>query len=213
VEARQYRTDFFYDANRGEAYRDFADPIAMTARSLVEGLFGIRPNALQKELLIVPGFPTAWDHASIRTPDLQISFRRESHRDLYSIEPNLLSGMRLKMRLPARLSGIQTITVNGKNISWKNLDASVGLPMIEFEVESQEKYQIEIFWSGAAIEHSNTQQLLTGEAFQLQIPNIKIVKIQDASEVLENYQLQSNGLHANLKPIPGKHLIFSSTTK
>ncbi|MEP7238300.1 MAG: DUF4450 domain-containing protein, partial [Ferruginibacter sp.] len=33
----------FYDANRGEAYRDFADPVAMTARSLVEGLFGILP--------------------------------------------------------------------------------------------------------------------------------------------------------------------------
>jgi len=31
----------FYDANRSELYRDFADPIGVTARTVVEGLFGI----------------------------------------------------------------------------------------------------------------------------------------------------------------------------
>ncbi|QNP54198.1 DUF4450 domain-containing protein [Hymenobacter qilianensis] len=36
----------FYDAHRGELYRDFADPIGVTARTLLEGLFGIVPDAL-----------------------------------------------------------------------------------------------------------------------------------------------------------------------
>ncbi|MFO7933685.1 MAG: hypothetical protein R6U78_06355 [Bacteroidales bacterium] len=34
------------DAFRGELYRDFADPIGMAARTLVEGLFGISPRLL-----------------------------------------------------------------------------------------------------------------------------------------------------------------------
>ena len=37
-----------YDAVRGELYRDFADPIAMAARSLVEGLFGVEPHLLDR---------------------------------------------------------------------------------------------------------------------------------------------------------------------
>jgi hypothetical protein len=60
----------FYDAARGEAYRDFADPVAMTARSLVEGLFGIQPNAIKNELIIKPGFPADWNNASIQLPDI-----------------------------------------------------------------------------------------------------------------------------------------------
>ena len=56
----------FYDAMRGELYRDFADGIGMVARTTVEGLFGIQPDALNKQLLIRPGFPAAWDSASIQ---------------------------------------------------------------------------------------------------------------------------------------------------
>jgi len=47
----------YQDAIRGELYRDFADPIGMTARTLVEGLFGIQPDALAHQLTIKPGFP------------------------------------------------------------------------------------------------------------------------------------------------------------
>ncbi|RYY51992.1 MAG: DUF4450 domain-containing protein, partial [Chitinophagaceae bacterium] len=43
-----------YDAARGEAYRDFADPVGMTARSLVQGLFGILPDALNQRMIIKP---------------------------------------------------------------------------------------------------------------------------------------------------------------
>lgn len=46
----------FYDAARGELYRDFADGIGMAARSLTEGLFGILPDALNDKLVIRPGF-------------------------------------------------------------------------------------------------------------------------------------------------------------
>lgn len=60
----------FYDAIRGELYRDFADPIGMAARSLVEGLFGIQPDVLHDTLAIQPGFPARWEHASLVLPDV-----------------------------------------------------------------------------------------------------------------------------------------------
>lgn len=43
-----------YDANRGEAYRDFGDPVGIASRTLVEGLFGIVPDALHNTLNIRP---------------------------------------------------------------------------------------------------------------------------------------------------------------
>jgi hypothetical protein len=67
----------YYDANRGESQRDFADGIGTTARALVEGLFGVHPDALAGELVIRPGFPADWDHASLHHPALDYSFRTE----------------------------------------------------------------------------------------------------------------------------------------
>ena len=64
----------YYDAMRGELYRDFADPIGMAARSLVEGLFGIQPNAIENTLTINPGFPKEWNEASLEIPDISIAF-------------------------------------------------------------------------------------------------------------------------------------------
>eukprot|EP00825_Cyclidium_porcatum_P016891 TRINITY_DN19776_c0_g1_i1.p3 TRINITY_DN19776_c0_g1~~TRINITY_DN19776_c0_g1_i1.p3 ORF type:complete len:119 (+),score=4.49 TRINITY_DN19776_c0_g1_i1:356-712(+) len=58
----------YYDANRYEAYRDFADQVGMASRSLVEGLFGIIPDLLNNSLTIRPGLPVEWDHASLKTP-------------------------------------------------------------------------------------------------------------------------------------------------
>jgi hypothetical protein len=34
----------FYDAARGECYRDFGDPIGVASRLLVQGLYGILPD-------------------------------------------------------------------------------------------------------------------------------------------------------------------------
>jgi hypothetical protein len=78
-----------YDMARGEAQRDFGDAIGITSRALVEGLFGVRPDALNGEVLVRPGFPADWDHASIRHPDFTFSYQRGdvtvTHADLSTV--------------------------------------------------------------------------------------------------------------------------------
>jgi hypothetical protein len=66
----------FYDAIRGELYRDFADAIGMTGRSLVEGLFGIQPDLMKGKILIKPGFPSTWPYANLKTDDIDFSYKR-----------------------------------------------------------------------------------------------------------------------------------------
>ena len=51
----------FYDAARGECYRDFGDPIGVASRVLIQGLFGILPDALNQQIILRPGFPDDWD--------------------------------------------------------------------------------------------------------------------------------------------------------
>jgi hypothetical protein len=71
----------YLDVYRREAQRDFADGSGVLSRAVVEGLFGVRPDALGGILAVAPGFPAAWDHASLRHPDLTLDYRagRDEH--------------------------------------------------------------------------------------------------------------------------------------
>lgn len=71
----------FYDAARGESYRDFGDAIGVASRVFIQGLFGITPDALNNRLLIRPGFPASWDHAAIQTPDVSLSYQRTENKN------------------------------------------------------------------------------------------------------------------------------------
>lgn len=64
----------YYDANRGESQSDFGDDIGAVSRTFMEGLFGVHPDALAGELVLRPGFPAAWDHASLHHPALDYAY-------------------------------------------------------------------------------------------------------------------------------------------
>ena len=74
-----------YDAARGECYRDFGDCIGIASRTLIQGFFGIIPQALDGKCLIQPGFPHEWDSVEVRTPYLQYKYTRENGKDRYEI--------------------------------------------------------------------------------------------------------------------------------
>ena len=86
------------DAARGECYRDFADCTGIASRTLVQGLFGIVPQALDGQCLLRPGFPSEWDRASIKTPYLSYTFHREDSVDVYEVHQRFSQPLRLVFR-------------------------------------------------------------------------------------------------------------------
>ena len=87
-----------YDAARGECYRDFGDCIGIASRALVQGLFGVVPEALYGRLLLRPGFPTTWDHAELRTPYIEYKFTRTGGQDRYEITQRLPQLLKVVVR-------------------------------------------------------------------------------------------------------------------
>ena len=55
---------------------DFGDTVGIFLRTVVEGVFGIRVDAPSGTVTVVPGFPSDWDRASIRTPYLAYDWTR-----------------------------------------------------------------------------------------------------------------------------------------
>ena len=86
------------DVATGEGYRDFADVTGISSRALIQGLYGITPNALEGECILRPGFPAAWDSASVHTPYLDYSFKRVNGKDVFDVIQNFKRPLKLVIR-------------------------------------------------------------------------------------------------------------------
>ena len=88
----------YYDAARGECYRDFGDCIGISARTLIQGLFGIVPQALDGVCYIRPGFPSSWDSVSVKTPYLSYKYTRKDGVERYEITQNFRQPLKIIVR-------------------------------------------------------------------------------------------------------------------
>jgi hypothetical protein len=136
-----------HDMARGEAQRDFADGIGVNSRALVEGLFGVKPDALAGTLKIVPGFPAAWNFAKMHHPDFSFEFHRDGSTDTYVITPKFPKPMALDLQIVASQTDAHA-TINGKPATSRKLDALFGAPRIAIESPAAEKFEILVNWTG-----------------------------------------------------------------
>ncbi|WP_343690995.1 DUF4450 domain-containing protein [Chitinophaga sp.] len=133
----------FYDAARGECYRDFGDAIGVATRLLVQGLYGIRPDGLNNRVIIRPGFPASWPFATLITPDLSFQYRK----DTYHIATHF-SNIELQVR--AKKDRIKKIIVNGQPASWELSAAVAGYPLISIKIPAGNA-DVAIEWAGKEI--------------------------------------------------------------
>ena len=145
----------YYDAARGECYRDFGDPIGVASRVLIQGLFGVIPDALNGRMILKPGFPKEWKYASLNTPDIDFDFRIASKNEnniqsIYTVTHHLMAVNDLELQFPAYRSRISNLTVNGKKVFWKLDENSITYPRVSvsFPALHDKQYRVCIEWAG-----------------------------------------------------------------
>jgi hypothetical protein len=199
----------FYDAVRGELYRDFADPIGMTARSLVEGLFGIYPHALEGKLSIRPGFPEDWSFATLETPDLAYDFEREDHTDRYRFQLAFSQPMGLSLRLKVPYERIESVHVNGEAVSWQPVAEAIGQPEILIEAAVANRYEVTVVWAGAAIEAPAFPPFVAvGDSFVVETRQAQLLALRDEQGCLAAPQLTDRRLSARVQADTGWRTVF-----
>lgn len=102
------------DRYTGEAYRDFADVTGISSRTLIEGLYGITPDALNGRCIIRPGFPDEWKTASIHTPYLDYSFKKENGKEYYTVTQNFKRPLQIVIRQNTGNGGYKDIVFSNK---------------------------------------------------------------------------------------------------
>lgn len=199
-----------YDAARGECYRDFGDPVGVASRLLVQGLYGILPDALNRKLTIRPGFPKEWEKASISLPDMAYRFVRTKDTDTYLIEQHFETPLAMTLQINAGREEIHSVKVNGKETRWSFAKAASGYPVIVIPASSAKKSAVEITWGGKSL--SPVQPEIQVEALsKFDLPSTSeavFEEIYDPQGVLTQPNVSDTYIRSKVNDQLGHHTFF-----
>jgi hypothetical protein len=183
------------DVHRQEAQRDFGDPLGISARALVEGLFGVQPDLIASEVRLRPGFPNAWDHASLKHKDFDFAWKRDGMRETYSFDSRLAKVVPLRMRVPARTTSLPAVTIGGKLAACAFDAEAVGGPMLLIETPASRSNAVTIEWHGRAPMGAPEQTTYrVGDKFTAPA-GVAMKQVDDPQNALSNDHAASLGFH------------------
>lgn len=204
----------YLDVYRRESQRDFADGGGVLSRALIEGLFGVRPDALEGVLKVRPGFPAKWDHASLDHPDVRVAFRRSGRRDTFRVEPRFGKPMALLLELRATPAGVARALVNGRPVDWKVDSDPVGAPRIIISAPAQAVFDVVVEWN-QPFEAITVPKLVSspGKSLTLPFEGRHILGWLDPQQVLSgphfrNLKPTGSTLHASITGLAGHRTFF-----
>jgi hypothetical protein len=183
------------DVHRQEAQRDFGDPIGITSRALVEGLFGIQPDLIAGEVRMRPGFPSDWDRASLKHKDFDFAWKREGMRETYELTSRLAKAVPVAMTLPARTTRVPAVMNNGAAVKCAFDADAVGAPMVRVQLPAAKSYRVTVEWRGSAPMSAPAQRsYAVGEALVLPA-GMTPAQIDDPQGCLVAGKITSAGFH------------------
>ncbi len=200
------------DAYRGETQRDFADGCGAMSRALVEGLFGVKPDLLAGEIKIAPGFPTEWNHASIRHPDFEFNFQREETRETYTLKNHFPKPLKLTLQMPALREDIASVMVNGEPAGWRLVADAVGKPLVEISAAAADQQVIVVQWSEGPIEiHTQTSEsvVTNGEMFSAKFDTDELQEVKDPQGALTGLVVYEHSFEGKACGTPGQRTVFA----
>ncbi len=142
----------YLDVYRRESQRDFGDSAGAMSRAIIEGLFGVHPDAIAGVLTVSPGFPEGWEHARLTHPDLGVDFLRHGREDTWTITQAGARFGRLELRVPAAYDDVEHVEVNGANVAWKSDPEAVGRPLLLIGTPAAAVTKVRVVWKGARLD-------------------------------------------------------------
>ena len=184
---------------------DFSDVSSMFCRTVVEGLFGYRPDYPNGLVRLAPQFPADWQHAAITTPDVRIEFDGGPNVQHWSVD--LTHAARLALDLPLRARKISGVEVNGQATTW-TVAPGFGATVVRIEVAAGRKADVVVKFEPADAKPIVT--LLTtevGKPIFLATGADPIRELADPQGVLTDPRPANGLVTAITAANPGHHLL------
>ena len=185
---------------------DFTDVTSTYIRAIVEGLFGIRPNLPEREMVLEPNFPSHWNKAFLRTLDFTLEFKKQKNKLILRIDTNRKTYK--KFRLAIRSEKIGAVTINGKKTEW-TVEPGIGCAVLAVRSALEHETVVSVEALGKSPSVSAPKSLRGGQRFSVKPSGSRILEWHDPQNVLLSPVIRENNLLAKAADdAPGHHTFF-----
>lgn len=186
---------------------DFGDCVHPFSRTLVEGLFGFRPDYPNGTVTINPQFPSGWEYASLVLPDFSIDFKQDMTTLQYTFE--LAKEAEMDIRIPVRCSDVKQVTLNSEATNWK-LEPGAGCSILKLHIKKSKVAKIIIeqtdtlpYYNPVFIEGN------VGETLILSAQDAKVVSFEDPQGAIEDENVDNGVITARFSNAKGYHTVVA----
>ena len=199
----------WYDVNRRESQRDFGDGVGALSRAFMEGLFGITPDLLAGELKIRPGFPAAWNEASIHHPSFDVSFERKGESERFKVVSRFKKPVATRLIVTALRDDVADVTANGSKLEWKVVKDAVATPRIEILATPAATQDIVIQWKGSSPAAAPEEvRVKSGEPVQLNA-GTSVSEVNDPQTALSDVRFEGGKISGKATGTVGHRTVFA----
>lgn len=197
------------DAFRGELYRDFADAIGITARTLVEGLFGIKPDALKDTLYLKPGLPDRWQYAQLSLPDIDFKYLKKSDNEIeILIKQNFYTKLNLNLSISIDRIDVKDVLVNEEIVNYQ-IKSGIEKPILLINYGYSPEYKISIKLGEHKLpEIPSHIEMSYIDTFKLTNVKANILNVYDPQNVFNSYVIFNNQFYGKIRNEENNATIF-----
>ena len=189
---------------------DFTDVSSTYLRMVIEGLFGIRINALENIVSIAPGFPSEWESASLALKDLSLDYHRRGNQEIFNITCDRKETKRI--RIPMRAADLEAVMLDGVQTDYE-IVAAPNKSFIIVKVDQVGRFQLRVMHGSKPTPSVKlTDTVLAGGRMMFEVKDAAIAEVFDVSETLENITVVGNKIYATAKDVAGDHTLFIRAT-
>lgn len=190
---------------------DFTDVSSTYLRLVVEGLFGIKINAVENNITISPNFPDDWNCASLTLSDISLHYNKKGTHDIFDIFCDRQEKKFVKVAM--RSSDIEAVLLDGEPVDYK-IESHPQNCYLIIEINKIGKIQLRVMHGTGIVPTVNVSEtILSGNEMVFDVNNGEIKDFYDISESLENISIVGNKIYAKTKNIPGEHTLFIRVVK
>lgn len=188
----------------------FPDTVSVFIKGITDGLFGITVDTPENKVTVKPAFPKHWDHASIKTPNLEYSYQFSGSSETITVTNS--KGFDMDFRIPAKSMSVSSVKVNGSDVEFV-IEPSVENMYIRFSVAADINTEIEINYSDSdmpSLEYDNT----VGYDSSIKVtPSAGVItEIKDMQNIVKDFDLK-DGCTIEFNNKDGFHTVFAKVEK
>ena len=187
---------------------EFADPVSMWGRAVVEGMFGIVPKRQDGTMLLTPQLPKDWPQASIKTPHFAYDYKKKSDR--ITIDWSCPAKTSVQLKLPLYAKAIEGVYINNKETTYQT-QAGVGFTWLNTRVPASKDGQIKIKFSPTDVAVPDTVTVKQRDSFSINLENYQAIDWLDPQSILKDSIIENGVLKGTVNCEPGFRILFLSS--